>query len=318
MYPFRYRCHGLAVASQVRFPELISRSSDREEADVFFRRLPARDRFREGRVRGVLEAQRDRAVLRWPEVGRYRVRDGRYVSLRPVPDAEAALVRLSFLGPVTGVLQQQRGRLVLHGSGVRVNGRALCFLGGKGAGKSTVAAALYTQGYGLVADDLIVLEGTDVWPGFPRLKLDGSASSAVGAGGDGALDHFHPRIAKRGWTLSSDRFGIDRIPVDAFVQLEWGDEFAITRRRGPRSVDALLRNVYWPDGKTSYPCLEDHFDDLVELAGRVPVYRIRRPRCADRIVADSERIVRELGSTIDEEGERADSGGKTASGRGQS
>jgi len=47
--------------------------------------------------------------------------------------------------------------VVLHASGVELNGRAALFLGSSGAGKSTLAAALVQRGYPLVTDDFCVI-----------------------------------------------------------------------------------------------------------------------------------------------------------------
>ena len=51
------------------------------------------------------------------------------------------------------------GRLVLHGNAVLVEGRVLAWIGDKGAGKSTLAAAFVAAGYPLLADDQLLL-----WP----------------------------------------------------------------------------------------------------------------------------------------------------------
>ena len=56
------------------------------------------------------------------------------------------------------MLLQQRGYLVLHASAVAAGGTAVAFLGHAGWGKSTTAAALYAQGYGLVTDDVLAVE----------------------------------------------------------------------------------------------------------------------------------------------------------------
>lgn len=51
-----------------------------------------------------------------------------------------------------------RGRLVLHASAVRGPSGVIALLGSTGVGKSTLAATFLAHGYGLVADDALVLE----------------------------------------------------------------------------------------------------------------------------------------------------------------
>jgi energy-coupling factor transporter ATP-binding protein EcfA2 len=71
---------------------------------------------------------------------------------------------------VFGILLHQRGLAVLQASSVKVNGRAVLFLGHSGAGKSTLATALAKQGYPLVTDDFCVV-GADA-TGRPQVHPD--------------------------------------------------------------------------------------------------------------------------------------------------
>ena len=81
-------------------------------------------------------------------------------------------------------------RLCLHGSAVQGKGGAVAFVGVSGRGKSTVAAALATQGWRLVADDCLVLktarERTRVTPFQAGVRLWPDAASAVSNGAVGA------------------------------------------------------------------------------------------------------------------------------------
>jgi hypothetical protein len=110
-----------------------------------------------------------------PGIGTFLVRDGREILVDPDPDAGDALLQLALLGPVLAALLQQRGDLVLHASAVEIDGAAVGFLGGRGAGKSTMAAALLRRGYPLLTDDILAVSLEDgsprVLPGFPQLKL---------------------------------------------------------------------------------------------------------------------------------------------------
>ncbi len=65
------------------------------------------------------------------------------------------------LGTVLAYVLQYHGYLVLHGSAVLVNGRAILFSGKSGAGKSTLAHAFVQQGHQFITDDVIVIQYTD-------------------------------------------------------------------------------------------------------------------------------------------------------------
>ena len=112
--------------------------------------------------------------LAWPGVGRFRVRQGRDVLIHPAGDADEQVLRLFLLGPVLAVLLHQRGRLVLHASGVALDGCAVAFLGGSGWGKSTLAGLLHRRGHRFLTDDVLPVDverGRTVAPGIPELKV---------------------------------------------------------------------------------------------------------------------------------------------------
>lgn len=64
------------------------------------------------------------------------------------------------LGAVLGFYLNSSGMITLHASSVVMEEYAVCFLGGEGAGKSTLVAFLQKNGYLLFADDLFCLNQT--------------------------------------------------------------------------------------------------------------------------------------------------------------
>ena len=81
-----------------------------------------------------------------------------------LPDADlgAPLCR----GPPAAVFARWRGLETLHGGAfVDDRGGAWAVLGDRGAGKSSLLAALALAGHEVVADDLLVLDGGDCFAG---------------------------------------------------------------------------------------------------------------------------------------------------------
>lgn len=80
-----------------------------------------------------------------------------------------------FFGPVIGCILRLRGVTCLHAGVVSFDGRALAIVGPKGAGKSTVVAALAHHGHAVLSDDIAPLSEIEdsfvVAPGYPRLRL---------------------------------------------------------------------------------------------------------------------------------------------------
>ncbi|MGH2630860.1 MAG: hypothetical protein ACRDHI_09945, partial [Actinomycetota bacterium] len=104
------------------------------------------------------------------------------------------------VGPAIGLALHQRESLVLHGSGVVIDGAAVVFVGDAGWGKSTTAAAFLREGADLITDDMALLEpasgdGYDVLAGPPWLKLWPEAVDALGlaaAGVEPEPEPIHP------------------------------------------------------------------------------------------------------------------------------
>lgn len=67
------------------------------------------------------------------------------------------------------------GRLLLHGNAVCVDGQMIAWIGDKGAGKSTLAAAFMAAGHTLLADDHLLIwphrDSFAIAPGVRRLHL---------------------------------------------------------------------------------------------------------------------------------------------------
>jgi len=97
-------------------------------------------------------------LLSIPGVGRFYVKNGASIVVEREPNVAPPDVSTFLLGSVFGALCHQNGLLPLHASSVRSGDGATAFLGDSGAGKSTMAACLQERGYGIVSDDICVLE----------------------------------------------------------------------------------------------------------------------------------------------------------------
>ena len=98
-------------------------------------------------------------LLHIPNVGGFLVRNGNSVLVEIAANAPAPDVSTYLLGSIFGALCHQNGMLPLHASSVRSSAGVTAFLGDSGAGKSTMAACLQDRGYGIVSDDICVLDG---------------------------------------------------------------------------------------------------------------------------------------------------------------
>jgi hypothetical protein len=173
-----YRICGLTVASDLELHGAIRKYSASTSVDVSIRRgqIPAS-------LTGVTEAGpdwqltgNDSFLFGVPGLARFLVAGGSEINVELEPGALESDASGFVLGTAFGVLLHQRGSLVLHGSAVANNGRAIAICGESGAGKSTLAAALCRDGCSFVTDDLCVIAQNEnkrpvVLPDGRRLKL---------------------------------------------------------------------------------------------------------------------------------------------------
>jgi hypothetical protein len=226
----------------------------------------------------------DEACHYFANVGAFLVRGGREIVVDPVPDVDPALVRLSVLGPALGLALHQRGHLVLHASTVSVGGRAVIFLGWRGWGKSTLAAALHGRGHAVVSDDVTALLMNDqppaVLPGVPQLKLWPDAVTALGDAPED-LPRLHPDFEKRAFRVS-EGFPEGPVPVARIHVLASGPRSDVAALRPTEAVLELIRHWYCSRfgdqllriGTTA----AEHLRQCGALARNVEVRRLSRPR----------------------------------------
>ena len=232
-----YLAFGLRIRSEVELPELTEDSFD--TPDVTFRLKPTASDFPPEHAPWEYRFGSKRIEMVWPPVARVTIDGMHEVEIEPAPSVEPQLLAFPLLGPVMSLLLFMRGMLVLHGSGVAIDGQAFIFLGDKLAGKSTTAATLVAAGHRLLSDDVVAIEFADgrgwVRPAFPQIKLSDAASSSI------RLQDAEPRpLVRAGFPKRQHRlrsaFDHEKVPVHSLFVLSRADETEL--RRLPR-VDAL-------------------------------------------------------------------------------
>ncbi len=212
--------------------------------------------------------------------------DGERLIVDPLPGVDPAFLGTYVYGLVLPLVLRDRGLLVFHGSAVEVGGEALVFAGERGAGKSTIAAALARRGARVLCDDLVpVGPGPLVHPGVAKLKLLPDAYRRLvgdplsrGAHFDG-VDKYHAELSPWMESAKLSRIFILGLGPDA----AGGDAgLRIARIRGADKAFALAKAL------SVLPGLEDG----QALLGRIcawlegtDVIRVERPRGRDSLDA---------------------------------
>ncbi len=242
-----YEAFGLKISSDLDIPELISLEGTQRQVEI--RLGPVFSKCNCTTDEGyhcIITA--DETWLEWDIVGRFTVRNGKRITVDPAPGVDERIVRVPLLGMVMAALLIQRGFLVLHGSVLGMGGAAVAFLGDKGLGKSTLAAALYARGHHLLSDDIVAIrvpasKPPVVWPAFPQFKLWPEAASAIFGFEAEELPRLHPKLEKR--ALSAlPRFERQPLPLSRIYILSPRPSAGIEPLSPQEAFMEIIRNSY--------------------------------------------------------------------------
>ncbi len=128
----RFQAYGLSISSVIDLPELKpGHFSGQPDLSIV-----------EGSIRGDDVHAREHGAGFWigetdfvfhvSGVARYRVQEGRQITVEPAASAHEDSIRLFLLGTALGAALMQRGFLVLHGNAIRIGDSCLICLGPSG------------------------------------------------------------------------------------------------------------------------------------------------------------------------------------------
>ena len=207
-------------------------------------------------------------------------REAMTVSFRTRERLEDRLVIHPYLGLPASIASTWLGRQVLHGGGFAGDGRAWALLGDKEAGKSSTLGWLAGRGYGILSDDILVIEDGVLLAGPRCVDLRPEAAAILGGEDVGMLGN---RVR---WRLLPGG-GPPCAPLAGVVQLEWGDRVAVEPLEAAERLTGLIRNsVIRPGAGDAAPFL-----DLAAL----PTFRLVRPRDLGALDASGEALLEALG-----------------------
>jgi hypothetical protein len=293
-----YIACGLGISSEIALPELVSCDAG---ADITIRLgkagyLPLPEQ--ESPDQSWVEFG-DTIGLYWQGVGVCLIRAGREIIVEPETAIDGRL-RLMLLGPALGALLQQRGLLALHASAVAFEQGAVAFIGDKGWGKSTMAAALHVRGHELVADDMLAIDLNQkqplALPAFPQLKLwpDSLAMLNYPAA---QLPRLYPDFDKRGLRLTTCFSSRPRPLVCIYILGQMAVP-AIKRLPGSQSLLKLI--PHWYATRFSQEVLDTFgvstpFMECADLIRRLPVFELTRPDSLEKVPEVAQMVEEHLG-----------------------
>lgn len=197
---YSYAAYGLGIRSEILLKGLPDLNNIKIDVEI---RLGKVDPFSIDalEIGENYRANLNEVCLSFENIGNFLVRRGCEIIIDPALDADKRLLQFHLFTSVMSSLFVQRGSLVLHCSGVVMDGEAILFLGESGSGKSTIASAFYANGNGLITDDIIFIDFNKSHPkvsGTPILKLFPESIYAMGMSYDPkSLFAFSPEEEKR-------------------------------------------------------------------------------------------------------------------------
>lgn len=282
----QYRAFGLQIKSEYDLPELHQITDSRTAPDV---RIGEFDET-------ALEGKQPVPWFERYDTGRVYVTDGRDILIDTNEIASPETLRQLILGPGLRTVLHQRNNLVIHGSAVTKNGRAIAFIGDSGSGKSTTAGVFANNGYKVVADDIVVPEpesGEVRW-GLSSVKLDRSAAKAVFDG-----KQFDTSMApeRQYYTIDLTEKG-DRPVLDYIYILTEGEEYTIESVTPREAVYELMSHSYGdyePNDEDNEPVI-DHFRQCAKIAETSRLRRLCRPLEFEGLPRVVELVKRDVGT----------------------
>ncbi|MFO7586771.1 MAG: hypothetical protein R6X22_01735 [Gemmatimonadota bacterium] len=294
-----YVVFGGRLRSDVRFPhpevpeepgvDWVLRVARRRSGPERCRALLGTDSVEPG-VEVAMFRSDDGYELRYDDTGSFHVSpDGDSIAWVPGGEPSVGLAWIDLTSRVLATSLHARGRLVLHGSAVSIEGRAVAFVAPKGAGKSTLALALARAGGRLLTDDTLPVEPGDparAGPGLHSVRLwpDSAGWLAVPPGdlvratdGKGTLVDLEPEMLERARIPLAAVYVVIPVPPNT-------DVAAVERRRLPE-VEAALSLVAFSKlgpllgGSERLVVLRR----AVEICRSVPVFTLRVARDHERL-----------------------------------
>lgn len=296
---YSYSAYGMSLHSVLPLPELTP-SEDGADVEIRLGHLgEAPLSSKSGECVGWID---DTGVfLCWKDVATFFIRDGREILIDISPGAEEKRVRLLLLGAALSIVLHQRGYLVFHASAMAINNAGVMFIGNKGWGKSTMAAAMHKRGHLCMADDVVAIDDSlgsihMVLPSFPQLKLWPDAISSLG----GNPDTFPlvVSLAEKRDNRILEGYLSKSVPLKCIYVLGVSNESEpeIKPLTSQEALMYMVANTY-----------NARFGELIFLADRashlfrstrlvksIPIYHLMRPRSLEMLPIVSELVEKHI------------------------
>ena len=265
--------------------------------------------FPDGSVFAMFYRVAESYLVRFPEIADFAIAlDGRSVTCTPVPGMPQSTMTHLYLNQVQPLILSMSGKLVLHGSAVDIERRAIAFVGRSGQGKSTLAASFAIGGCPFLTDDGLVLEPDDYGylakPSHPSVRLWEDSREALLPDDAATAPPVHYTTKSRFSAGAQLRYSDEPRRLAALYFLGnaglAAESDVVIRCLDPaRALCELLQHSFILDVEDR-PRVRAHFVRLVKLANEAACFHLDYPRCYE----DLPRVLRAIRAHAASEGRR--------------
>lgn len=290
-----YELYGLKVKSNIEFVQLLPLDINMsEQPDMIISvedggelSRPSEEILAEGNSFGIT----DNGIWFNNQAGKFVIEiinGTSYMRCKKCIDVHLSIIRSFLLGNCLAIAMTQRKKIVIHGSTLVKNDKAILVCGASGTGKSTTSAGLIDNGFKLMADDISIIDidqstGKMVsFPGFPEQKICKDAAL------DRGLDLDYLRFVNE----DRDKYALDRMNIfhnhivevtDIFIlKLANDGDVSISKICGEDKLNAITENLFLKD-LYGFMFNLDTMDVLkcIKLAGQANIFKITRLKGKD-------------------------------------
>ncbi len=215
--------------------------------------------------------------------GYFCMREGKTLEYMRLPQARQWHFEQSLFVYGMSVIMIQRGTVMLHGSCVCYDNRAVILTGESGSGKSTLTDELLKRDMQFMADDAVALrfEGDTVCAqaAFPVRRMCADALTAEERQEQGVI--YMPDGGREKYGLPErERYHAGEACLGAIFCLAVSpeNEIKVEPVSGGAKLTLLLDCLYKKSTYQQLSLTAKMMSELLKLAGQIPVYRVNRPQ----------------------------------------
>ena len=239
--------------------------------------------------------EEERLHIYYPRVGTFTLigRD----TIEVTPEGPSDVVSFYLTGAVLGILLRLRGYTVLHANAVAFPAGAVLFAGPSGAGKSTLTAACASHGYGVITDDLAVVDTTHdparITGGPPGVRLHADVATEMLQRGASVLGEHR---ATNKVALACQKAVDAPRSISAVLLLDPtpADEPSIAPVGKTEAALGLIEHAHMAQSLGPMRLSHGHLQGVSRMVRHIPTFRVRRTSN----LADVDTLVTRLLDTV--------------------